>query len=393
MLSQFILKITSRCNLNCTYCYVYNKEDQSWSSKPPVMSGEVFNAAISRIKEHAARTGQDRVIIIFHGGEPCLVGVSKFAALCETIRTELSDELDVTLVIQTNGTLLNREWAACFARYRVDVGLSMDGLPSSHDQARIDHQGRGSYGRTVSGLRLLQDAGIQPDILCVIPFGIDPLAVHRHFLDLGCQTITYLLPHYTHDNIAGIRRQYGLTPCADFLIPIFDDWWNNSTMEICVRDLKNVARLIMGGTSMIETYGGQPAAYVIVETNGAIEGLDSLRACADDLTNTGLTVLDSGFERMHEPGRPMPNPSNVPLDCSTCAERDTCGGGYLPHRFSRTRGFDNPSVWCSDILKLFGHVRNHLNVSVDETHYRRASLQAAVSAPSPHWPVTQNPLP
>jgi uncharacterized protein len=47
--------------------------------------------------------------------------------------------------------------------------------------------------------------------------------------------------------------------------------------------------------------------------------------------------------------------------CNACHERAICGGGYLPHRYSRTNGFDNPSIWCQDLLKLFAHVRNYID--------------------------------
>jgi uncharacterized protein len=55
-------------------------------------------------------------------------------------------------------------------------------------------------------------------------------------------------------------------------------------------------------------------------------------------------------------------------------EQGTCGGGYLPHRYSRVRGFDNLSVWCADLLRLFAHIRKRLGVTVEETIVRRQRL-------------------
>src|SRR5689334_14701443 len=72
--STFILKIASRCNLNCSYCYVYNKGDSSWASRPAIMSNTVFRAALDRIKRHCDTSGQREVMLAFHGGEPTLVG-------------------------------------------------------------------------------------------------------------------------------------------------------------------------------------------------------------------------------------------------------------------------------------------------------------------------------
>ena len=39
---------------------------------------------------------------------------------------------------------------------------------------------------------------------------------------------------------------------------------------------------------------------------------------------------------------------------------NACGGGYLPHRFSRKNGFDNPSVYCDDLYAMFENMETVL---------------------------------
>jgi len=34
--------------------------------------------------------------------------------------------------------------------------------------------------------------------------------------------------------------------------------------------------------------------------------------------------------------------------------------GYLPHRYSKQNGFDNPSIYCNDLMKLITHIQNKL---------------------------------
>jgi uncharacterized protein len=104
--------------------------------------------------------------------------------------------------------------------------------------------------------------------------------------------------------------------------------------------------------------------YVIVESDGSIEPLDALKVCEDRLTRTGLNVLQHGFDDLAG-GRSLLHQLvneglQLPTACRACPEKDVCGGGYYPHRYSRERGFDNPSVWCADILKLIGHLRAHI---------------------------------
>jgi uncharacterized protein len=377
--SQAILKVASRCNLNCSYCYVYNMADQTWKGRPAVMSDEVFDTTLERIRRHCRATGQRQFHVAFHGGEPCLIGPDRFDAWCGRLRAALA-ELDLRLVIQTNGTLLDRRWAELFLKHKVSVGLSMDGPKHIHDAVRLDRHGQGSYAQVERGLKVLQEAGVPYGVGCVIPLGADPLTVHHHFLELGCEQITYLMPHFTHDTIAPVRQRFGPTPCADFLIPIFDDWWFESTMEVQVEVLKNVARVIMGGKSRSEGIGNDPPCYVFVEPDGEMEGLDTLRAVAEGLSQIRLNVRDWDFTDLARSGTMHHRAilEGMPLcdTCINCREAGTCAGGHLPHRYSSARGFDNPSAWCADLLKLFDHVRARMAVNVEETATRRAMLAA-----------------
>ncbi len=92
-----------------------------------------------------------------------------------------------------------------------------------------------------------------------------------------------------------------------------------------------------------------------------------------------LNVLDADFQEilqtntMH--GKAIFQGMSLPQGCRACPERDTCGGGHLPHRYSSARGFDNPSVWCADLLKLFTHLRCRLGVGIAETYMRSQALQ------------------
>jgi uncharacterized protein len=378
--SQVILKVASRCNLNCSYCYVYNMADSTWKSRPAVMSNEVFEAALERILQQCLATGQDRFRIAFHGGEPCLIGPDTFDAWCGRARAVLGEIVQLRLLIQTNGTLLDSRWIDSFRKHHVSVGISMDGPKEIHDAVRVDHRKQGSYEQVERGLRLLQEAEVPYGVGCVIPLGANPLTVHHHFLRLGCNQITYLMPHFTHDTIAPIRQRYGATPCADFLIPIFDDWWFESTLELQIDDLKNVARVIMGGHSHTEAIGNDPPCYVFIEPDGEMEGLDNLRACRDGLSQIKLNVRHSDFfdllrtETMHS--RAIFEGMPLAPACRSCREGETCAGGHLAHRYSSARGFDNPSVWCADLLKLFAHVRARMGVSIEETNERRRMLAA-----------------
>jgi uncharacterized protein len=373
-----IVKIAARCNLNCSYCYVYNQADTTWRDRPSVMSKDTFIATIDRIRRHCRLSGQRTVTIAFHGGEPTLVGSSRFAWMCALARDRLEDLVTVELRMQTNGTRLDPAWIAVLREHDVRVSVSLDGPREINDVYRVDRKGRGSHSATARGIALLREAGMSFGILSVVQLGADPLRIHHHFLELGCGSIAYLLPAETHDTIGRLREDLGPTPCADFLIPIFDDWWFNGSIEISIREFWNIGRVIMGGSSRLDAIGNPPLHFVCVETDGSMQGLDKLRSCEDGMSTMPLSVHDADFREIalaspfHAAvmdGLPLPS------GCSACPERETCAGGYLPNRYSKARGFDNPSVWCADLLALFSHVRMRMGISHEETRRRRAALK------------------
>jgi uncharacterized protein len=297
--------------------------------------------------------------------------------MCRTLRRALEDEVTLSLAIQTNGILLDAAWADVLAEHRVQIGVSLDGPADVNDLARVDHRGIGSHARVERALGLLRERHLPFTILCVVQPGSDPLRVHRHFLELGATEVAYLLPTAAREEIEMLRERFGQTPCADFLIPIFDHWWFKSEITFRIREFWNMGRVIMGGDSHLDSIGNPPLCFVAVETDGAMEGLDKLRTCEDGMTAIGLNVLDADFRDI-----PAHNAFHaaamaglpLPTACRECPEATTCGGGYLPHRYVPGEGFDHPSIWCADLLRMFSHIRDRMGITPAETARRREEL-------------------
>jgi uncharacterized protein len=365
-LDNLVVKIAELCNLNCQYCYIYNHQDRSFRHRPKFMSDQVYLALLDRIGEYCDARPGHRMHITFHGGEPTLVGPNRLRWLAAQARDVLGTRLGA-LLMQTNGTLINDAWIDALIDGRVHTSVSLDGPAHIHDRERIDHLGRGSHAGAVRGLRLLQDAGLRPGVIGVVTPGQDGRQAYQHFRELGITSIDFLLPDITHDTKAFWYAACGARPVADFLIPAFDAWFDEDDPAVMVRIFHGLLSRMMGGAMLNDAFGNPRQAYLIIETDGSIQPLDALRACEDGMTATEANVrahrLDDLAVDAPLAHQLMTEITPLSAVCQRCPELHTCGGGYLPHRFSKANGFDNPSAWCEDILALLAHMRARTNLT------------------------------
>ena len=354
-----VVKIVQRCNLNCSYCYMYQHADQSWRQRPPFMSEEIFGHLLNRIEEYCDRRPGREMYISFHGGEPMLIGARQFDRLASMAVEKLKQR--VSLGMQTNGTLVDDEWIEVLKRHDLRVGVSLDGPPEIHDLSRFDHAGRGSYSQVVQGLRKLQENRVFSSVLTVINPGQSGLEIYRHIRSLGVKNMNFLLPDVTHDSRRLFYPDSGATPISDYLIPIFDAWFDEDDPTVVIRVFNAIITVLMGSSINFEGIGNHCENYLVIDTDGNIQANDALKVCDDGISESGLNVARHGFDDLHL-GLPLVNRLvheglKLSPQCQACAERDVCGGGAISTRYAKANGFDNPSVWCADMLELIGHIR------------------------------------
>jgi uncharacterized protein len=358
-----IIKLVQRCNLACTYCYMYEHVDQSYTRKPRLLSNELFQLTVDRMAEYLRLRPNQRVGVTLHGGEPTMVGVDRFRAFVEILRDRLQHQLS-RVHVQTNGTLLNERWINLFRELKVEVGVSLDGNQQQHDRFRVDHFGRGSYHKVVDGITLLRNSGMLFTVLAVIDPASSGRDTYNHLRSLGIDHFDFLIPDVTHDSIRQWYPTYSTGQLAAFVISAFDEWFREDNPDISVRLFEDIIRLILGGHARTETIGNPAINYLVIDTDGNIQGSDALRVCDPGLCDTGLNVRHSGFDELprgaphiYHAMRQGAQPCSV---CEDCPEFEVCGGGNMPHRYSRVNGFLNPSVWCEDLKMLLGHIRKRL---------------------------------
>jgi uncharacterized protein len=373
---EFIVKIHSRCDLACDYCYMYEMADQSWRGQPRAMSPETVDLTARRIGEHALAHTLERVTLILHGGEPLLAGRDRIKQLVTATRLAAGPETIVDAAVQTNAVGLSAAYLELFEELGVQVGVSIDGDSQAHDRHRRFASGRGSYLAVAAAIeRLRKFPDLYSGLLATIDLRNDPVQTYESLAEFDPPRIDFLLPHGTWDAPPpGLVPGVDDTPYAGWLISVFDHWYPRPGTH--VRLFEEIMQLLLGGTSSSEVVGLAPAQMVVIETDGSIAQEDTLRVAYDGAPATGLHVarhsLDTALALPEVAARQI-GERGLAMPCRACGIRRVCGGGLYSHRYRQGTGFANPSVYCQDLMALITHIRDRMAADIQQRLRRKAA--------------------
>ncbi|MGH3244096.1 MAG: FxsB family cyclophane-forming radical SAM/SPASM peptide maturase [Spirillospora sp.] len=364
---EFVLKIHSRCDLACDYCYMYEMADSGWRHRPRQMPGPIVDAAVARIGEHVREHGLDAVRLVLHGGEPLLADIDLIEYAVRAAR-RAAGGAHVRVTVQTNGTRLDEARLRALAELEVRIGVSLDGDAAAHDRHRRRADGQGSHERVAAGLYRLTSPRYRwmfTGLLCTIDIRNDPVKTYEALLRFAPPRMDFLLPHGNWRTPPPHRDpdDPDSTPYADWLLPIFDRWYGDRGTGTEVRIFSEILQLLLGGRASSELLGLAPIGVAVVETDGTIEHSDLLKSVSAQAPATGLHVSRDSFDRVLA----MPTAAVRQLGveglsqrCRDCRWAKVCGGGLYAHRYRPGTGFLNPSVYCPDLLRLIDGVHRRL---------------------------------
>jgi uncharacterized protein len=360
---EFVLKIHSRCDLACDYCYMYEMADQGWRHQPARMAPGIVDATAARIAEHAAAYHLDSVHVILHGGEPLLAGPEITRHAVTAVRRAVPPGTRARFSVQTNAFRLDDGWLRLFADLDVGIGVSLDGDAAGHDRHRRRRTGQGSHAAVSEALERLTSAPFRhlfSGLLCTIDLRNDPLATYRALLAHQPPTVDFLLPHGNWTAPPPGRPADFSAPYAAWLGPVFDAWYHAPGLPTRVRLFSEIMQLLLGGASRTEAVGLSPVAMLVIETNGSIEGGDALKSAFPGAPATGLHVTRDPFDRallLPPVAARQLGARALCATCLACPVHRVCGGGHYAHRYAAGTGFANPSVYCRDLYLLIAHIR------------------------------------
>jgi uncharacterized protein len=362
-ISQLLVKVATRCNIDCSYCYWFR--DAAVYDQPKLMSSDVLHRLLQRIEEHVADHSLVDFPIILHGGEPLLWGVGNFrrmAEACEGISSRTG--CDIRVAVTTNGVLIDDEWLNCFEAHGISVAISLDGPAHIHDIHRRTFQGTGTHAAAERAARMLVSRDIGVSALAVCNPAYHPEEYVEFFARCGIANYDIMIPDATVDE--------NPPSIAPFYKGLLQSWLeaNRGGPAVDIRIISDMIAAILGNGSPTEGIGYKPIELCTVMTDGSVEAHDVLRIAGDGLTRTTFNIFEHAIDEVrNEPRWKAAREASINLcgKCRQCKFMNACGGGYLPHRFSKKNGYDNPSVYCDDLYSMFENMQSvlerHLYVS------------------------------
>lgn len=351
-LDTIVLKVASRCNIDCTYCYEYNRGDTSWKQQPKKFSLENSVILSERINEYARTNTITHFNVVFHGGEPALAGSQHL----DQVMTCLEDRCTIPLRfgMQTNGTLVNSELINVLKKHNVRVAVSIDGTEYAN-RHRIDHDGKPTWARAIKGIVALKGAGLFSGIQVVIDGYERPEDILATLMQFSPPEIELGQPFGTFDNPP--QAFSNDTSLGEWLLRAFVCWVSTpSLVGTRVIILADALRAVLSDESISEWFPTRPPGYLIVAADANLEGLDTLKISGDAGRILNLNIREHSFEQaLQHPQIQMRARQTVerPDACQQCAIKEWCNGGYYPTRHMQGSGFNNKSIYCSDWMTLF----------------------------------------
>lgn len=201
---QFIIKVTNACNLRCKYCYNAAKH-----FKEGVIPLERFEKAISMFSDF------DVIQVIFHGGEPMLGGLPFYKKAMEIEELFTAKKgIQFENLIQTNATLIDKEWIAFFKKHKFTVGVSFDGLENE--------KYRGETDKVLKSIALLHKEGMRVGGIAVVASpDYDIGANYDYFKSLGVSADFSIVFN------EGSAKDMALMSIEDYtrqMLNLFDRW-------------------------------------------------------------------------------------------------------------------------------------------------------------------------
>lgn len=348
------------CNLNCTYCFYLEKAGLYHQQKVHRMSDSTLENLIRQVIEQSGR----EVSFIWQGGEPTLMGLEFFKKVIG-LQQRYGDGKIVGNALQTNGTLLNKEWASFLKANNWLVGISLDGPKHIHDYYRLSLARKPTWEIVANNAQMLLDSGVDTNVLsCLTDYSADYIEeIYNYHKSLGFEFMQFIPIVETDKYNLARAAQFSLSAekYGEVLCKLWDLWQNDFKQGIPTTSIRHF-------DSLFFTYVGLPApectlekecgVYTVIEHNGDVYSCDFF---VDPKWRLG-NIKDEKLVNMlnsRKQGEFGCIKSKLPRKCRMCSYLKHCYGGCTKDRIKDRQDGGMPR-FCTSYKMFFAKAHTHL---------------------------------
>ena len=376
-----------KCNLDCEYCFYREKKKLYPNEKEWRMSDRVLEEFTKQYIE-SQKTRQ--VTFTWQGGEPTLLGIEFFIKAL-TFQKKYSAGRTVSNSFQTNGILLDDDWARFLGENGFLVGLSIDGPAEIHDKYRVAKGGRPTFEKVMKGLESLKRYGVDFNTLTCVQRenSFNALEVYNFLKNIGSQFLQFIpiverkrkdadrsrlnlvSPDFEGDAEVTCWSveplQYGI-----FMQEIFDEWVRKDVGKIFVQMFDVCLGVWYGRPAALCLFSETCGTAMALEHNGDLYSCDHYVYPQNKLGN----IFDRKLRQMANSDRQLDfglaKKKSLPEQCRNCNVKFICRGGCPKNRFIRTdEGESGLNYLCEGYRHFFRHIDNAMRFMANELYNER----------------------
>lgn len=343
-----ILKATTRCNATCAYCAAIDQVRTDLQTMPL----DLLELFFVRAHEFLLENPRERLLIIWHGGEPLLLGPTFFEQALELQQRICGQTAGrIGHRMQSNLTLFSRSYAGVFRKMGIfGIGTSYEPIPGLRGLG--PQRDSAAYQRSFHrGLRILEQEGFGWGLIYVVT---------RPALDRGLEIFRALTELKADGNIkfqpvllcGRDPGELSITPeqFTEFLGAIFPEWWRQRQTYPLVEPFRVITENIIKGTgnSYCLDSGKCALTHLSIAPDGAV--FHCGRSLDHELLEYGHLSRQTFVEILANPQRKTLLHRNQILregDCRDCRFWSICHGGCPLDALAETGSFLHKSPWCT----------------------------------------------
>lgn len=354
--SILIKPASANCNIDCKYCFYKCLSSRREEYSKGFMCEETLEQLIVQAMDYA----DDHLTFAFQGGEPTLAGVEFFRRVIRLQKKYNTKHLTIENTIQTNGILIDKEWAQFLAENHFLVGVSLDGPKKLHDQYRTDAKGNPTFDKVMRTVSLLEQYHVDYNIVSVITNESAAKASYLYkFYKRNQFRFVQFIPCMDEKTRADEDKynQYAVNPqqYGRFLNELFDLWYEDFVKgsQMDIRMFSNLAQIAAGYPAEECGMNGHCTCYFVVEGDGSVYPCDFY--CMD---NWKLGSVQDTFKKLLVSKKAenfVASSIKTENKCKTCAYFSLCRGGCRRWREAAADGTLGISYLCPAYQIFFEH--------------------------------------